>query len=69
MRGTLEREGATLKDVALACRLAVTGRKAGPGLFETLAAIEPATVADRLRNDRSQTVAGHVCDMEQKGGA
>jgi glutamyl-tRNA synthetase len=69
VRGTLEREGATLKDVALACRLAVTGRKAGPGLFETLAAIEPATVVDRLRNDRSQTVAGHVRDIEQKGGA
>ncbi len=50
MRGALEREGATLKDVALVCRLAVTGRKAGPGLFEILAAIEPGVVAGRLRN-------------------
>jgi hypothetical protein len=49
VRGTLEREGATLKDVALACRLAVTGRKVGPGLFETFAAIEPGVVAGRLR--------------------
>ena len=69
VRGVLEREGATLKDVALACRLAVTGRKAGPGLFEILAAIEPATVADRLRDDRSQAVADQVRDIEQKGGA
>ncbi len=49
VRGMLEREGATLKDVALACRLAATGRKVGPGLFETLAAIGPAVVAGRLR--------------------
>jgi len=69
VRGTLEREGATLKDVALTCRLAVTGRKAGPGLFEILAAIEPATVADRLRNDRSQDAAGEPRDVEPKGGA
>jgi len=69
VRGTLEREGATLKDVALTCRLAVTGRKAGPGLFEILAAIEPVTVADRLRNDRSPAAASQVRDIEQKGGA
>ncbi len=49
VRGTLEREGATLKDVALVCRLAVTGRMVGPGLFETLAVIEPNVVAVRLR--------------------
>ncbi len=49
VRRALEKEGATLKDVALACRLAVTGRKVGPGLFETLAAIEPTVVAGRLR--------------------
>ncbi len=55
VRRTLEREGATLKDAALACRLAVTGRKAGPGLFETLAAVEPAVVADRLRNAARET--------------
>jgi glutamyl-tRNA synthetase len=69
VRGTLEREGATLKDVALTCRLAVTGRKAGPGLFEILAAIEPVTVTDRLRNDRSPAAAGQVRDKEQEGGA
>ncbi|MDD5647150.1 MAG: glutamate--tRNA ligase family protein [Candidatus Bipolaricaulis sp.] len=48
-RGTLARESATLKDVALACRIAVTGRKAGPGLFEILSAVGPAVVAERLR--------------------
>jgi glutamyl/glutaminyl-tRNA synthetase len=64
VRGTLEREGATLKDVALTCRLAVTGCKAGPGLFEILAAIEPVTVADRLRNDRSPAAAGQPRDVE-----
>lgn len=48
-RTLLGREGATLKDVALACRIAVTGRKAGPGLFEILAAIGPTLTAERLR--------------------
>ncbi|MGD9676578.1 MAG: glutamate--tRNA ligase, partial [Candidatus Bipolaricaulia bacterium] len=48
-RGTLAREGATLKDVALACRIAVTGRKAGPGLFEILSVVGPSVVAERLR--------------------
>jgi glutamyl-tRNA synthetase len=50
VRTTLEREGATLKDVALACRLALTGRKVGPGLFEILSAIDPHLVAERLRS-------------------
>ena len=53
VRAVLEANAATLKDVALACRLAVTGRKAGPGLFEMLAAIEPAVVAARLRDSAS----------------
>ncbi len=48
-RAVLEREAATLKDVALVARLAVTGRKAGPGLFDTLALVEPDVVAGRLR--------------------
>jgi glutamyl-tRNA synthetase len=49
IRRTLESRGAKLKDVALACRIAVTGRKAGPGLFDILAVIDGATAADRLR--------------------
>jgi glutamyl-tRNA synthetase len=53
VRVVLEQNGATLKDVALACRLAVAGRKAGPGLFETLSVIEPTVVADRLRTSAS----------------
>lgn len=49
IRSSLEAQAAKLKDVALACRLAVTGRRAGPGLFDILSAIGPAIVADRLR--------------------
>jgi len=49
IRGALERRGATLKDVAFACRIVLTGRKAGPGLFDILAAIGRDVVVDRLR--------------------
>jgi len=49
IRGALAEHGAKLKDVALPCRIAVTGRKAGPGLFEALAPIGADTVVDRLR--------------------
>jgi glutamyl-tRNA synthetase len=49
VRQALETQGAKLKDVALACRVAATGRKAGPGLFAALAVIGSATVAERLR--------------------
>ncbi len=50
IRGTLAERDAVLKDVALACRIAVTGRKAGPGLFEILSPIGAPVVADRLRS-------------------
>jgi len=56
-RGILGREGATLKDVALACRLAVTGRKAGPGLFEILSVVGPTLTASRLRGDAGEPSA------------
>jgi len=49
IRETLTERGAKLKDVALPCRIAVTGRKAGPGLFEILSPIGASTVVDRLR--------------------
>ncbi len=49
VRAALDRAGAALKDIALPCRLAATGRKVGPGLFDILAAIGPALVAERLR--------------------
>jgi glutamyl-tRNA synthetase len=49
VRRTLDGLGAKLKEAALACRLAVTGRRAGPGLFEILAAVGPRIAADRLR--------------------
>ena len=49
VRTTLETQGAKLKDVALAGRLAVTGRKAGPGLFDIFASIGRDLVVQRLR--------------------
>jgi len=49
IRQTLEERGAKLKEVALPSRLAVTGRRAGPGLFDILAVIGPKVVAKRLR--------------------
>jgi len=50
IRAYLSSQGAKLKDVALACRIAVTGRKAGPGLFQVLAPIGAKTVSERLRS-------------------
>lgn len=50
VRAALEAQGAKLKDVALASRLAVTGRKAGPGLFDSLASIGRDLVIQRLRD-------------------
>jgi len=50
IRAYLASQGAKLKDVALACRIAVTGRKAGPGLFQVLAPIGSETVSERLRS-------------------
>lgn len=50
VRAALETQGAKLKDVALAGRLAVTGRKAGPGLFDILASIGRDLVVQRLRD-------------------
>jgi glutamyl-tRNA synthetase len=57
IRAALAEREAKLKDVALASRLAVTGRRAGPSLFEILAAVGPAIVSSRLREaaDRSVT--------------
>lgn len=50
VRAALETEGAKLKDIALASRLAVSGRKAGPGLFDSLAMIGRDLVVQRLRD-------------------
>ena len=49
IRAALAERGAKLKDVALPCRMAVTGRKVGPGLFEILSPIGASLVVDRLR--------------------
>lgn len=58
IRQTLQAEGAKLKDVALACRIAVTGRRAGPGLFEILSPIGGSIVADRLRRTARKGAVG-----------
>ena len=50
VRGTLSGQDATLKDVALPCRIAVTGRKAGPGLFDILSAVGASLVVERVRS-------------------
>lgn len=50
VRAALEAEGATLKHAALASRLAVTGRKAGPGLFDILSVVGRDVVVARLRS-------------------
>ena len=42
-------QGAKLKDIALASRLATTGRRAGPSLFEVLSPIGRENVVARLR--------------------
>lgn len=49
IRSTLNEHGATLKDVAATCRMAITGQKAGPGLFDTIALIGQETTVSRLR--------------------
>jgi len=50
VRAALETQGAKLKDVALVSRLAITGRKAGPGLFDILSSIGRDLVTRRLRD-------------------
>jgi len=55
VRAALVSKDAKLKDVALASRLAVSGRKAGPGLFDSLASIGRELVIQRLR-DAAQDV-------------
>jgi len=50
VRGELSDRGAKLKDVALPCRIAVTGRRAGPGLFDILSAIGGPVVVERIRS-------------------
>ena len=49
LRKVLQEEGAKLKDVAAAVRMAVTGQKAGPGLFDTLALVGRDLTLSRLR--------------------
>ncbi len=48
-RAYLESQGKALKDIAQACRVALTGRTAGAGLFETMELIGRERVLARLR--------------------
>ncbi len=49
MRAALAAHGAKLKEVGHACRMAITGRKVGPGLFETIALVGQDITIARLR--------------------
>lgn len=48
-RTHLEREGHKLREIAQTCRLALTGRTKGPGLFETMEILGQDKVITRLR--------------------
>jgi glutamyl-tRNA synthetase len=48
LRNTLAENGAKLKDIAHAVRVAITGRPVGPGLFAILSTIGRQVVVDRL---------------------
>jgi glutamyl-tRNA synthetase len=48
IRDWLEAQGHKLKDLAQPCRVAVTGRDKGPGLFETLEFVGKERVLERL---------------------
>ena len=50
LRSVLAEQGAKLKDVAHAMRVAVTGRAVGPGLFDILSVIGSKIVVARLRD-------------------
>ena len=50
LRDVLDKHGAELKELAYAIRMAITGRKAGPGLFETLSLVGQRLVVARLRD-------------------
>ncbi|MGQ9477895.1 MAG: glutamate--tRNA ligase [Candidatus Bipolaricaulia bacterium] len=49
VRTYLERVGHQLKELAQPCRVALTGKTAGPGLFETMEALGKERVLSRLR--------------------
>jgi glutamyl-tRNA synthetase len=48
-RAYLARAGHQLKEIAQTCRVALTGKTEGPGLFETMEVLEKAEVLTRLR--------------------
>lgn len=48
-RAYLERAGRQLKEIAQTCRVALTGKTAGPGLFETMEILGKDVVMKRLR--------------------
>jgi len=56
-RDSLAAQGAKLKDIALASRLATTGRRAGPSLFEILSPIGCENVVGRMRKAAKEALA------------
>ena len=63
MRQALDERGAKLKSIALASRIAVTGQRAGPSLFDILSVIGGTLVADRMCE-----VAGTALPDGEEGG-
>ena len=49
VRGYLEREGHKLGEIAQTCRVALTGKTAGPGLFETMEVLGKQRTVARLK--------------------
>jgi glutamyl-tRNA synthetase len=54
IRSFLKSQGKKLKDIAQTCRLALTGKLIGPGLFEVMEALGKEEVCRRLRRAVSQ---------------
>lgn len=58
-RGYLKREGRKLGEIAQTCRMALTGRTEGPGLFETMEILGKEKVSTRLQK---------AMELIEKGG-
>jgi glutamyl-tRNA synthetase len=54
IRGYLDSQGRTLKEVAQPCRVAITGVTKGPGLFETMGFLGKERVIKRLKRAVSE---------------
>jgi len=66
-RGYLEREGRKLSEIAQICRVALTGKTEGPGLFETMEVVGKDRVIMRLQRG-IELIGKAVRPSRQKGG-